>query len=1047
MPEYVFTDREGEVYDISSDEELTDTQVKDIDMELNPARASDYFRGAASALSSFGYNVLETAHEVGNFIGGEISNVAYDDRGADVGNPWDDFKAQSKETYEGDVPQHVKERLSYKVTHGAAQLAGMMASGPVAPFTLASQGFSAGRDDYLETMGIDPNTATQDELEAARSVGAMIAIPTVVLEKIGLGKISKGLTSKLAPQVVGAATRRVAGMAAVEGITEGMEEGATNIIAKDILGYDPERERTRGMAEAATVGAIVGGIPGGVRYSPAIAVEGARGLVRAGEIGFNTGTNLAKSEAAKSMVDMTANGLVKLGDKAVDLEHKMAGALLEKGIDIEPIVKGGEFVAEKAKVGAKSAVEMVKYLPEMAHKGAKVWAKSEAGKTVDNFIQPLNDKVRGVNERIGQELVSFEHEHMKRYHDFMKMAERPIDAMTRMKKNNKEAYQKLHESLLAQDFAKAESIVVEEGGQESWNDIGSTLRFVYEQSAERGSGMGHIEQYYPSFVKDYKGLAKSLGHNLPNSAWEKALDTATKTKGKPLTSDETSALFEDLIRSKQPKGVEMGSPNSTRKRILDVDTRVENSKYYADPIESMVLYLNQTSDQITRMDYLGAMYDVVTAVEQDEVYSQEEVDYALQDFTPVAEPEVQTAVEPATPKPTTGQAIFKPEMRPGEKGAKPQKVRKLGAFGKAIQEEMEAGRLNDEQMDQLHDLLGSRFQRKTPMAGWIRGVKTATHIAFLGSPTTAITQLGDYAYTMHSNGINESLKAAGKSEWTLQDVFQVENDVAWEFSDENRVPDRLQKILDKTLTLTGMRAMDSKAKATFLTAKANRWRKILNGPDTSTKTELIQQIQARQGVEVAKQSIEDIKSKTKSGNVAELLLYELGQIAPMTQSDMPYMYNKNPNIRIFYALKSYTIKQMNYARNQSLAKIMSGDRKQIKEGFVNLLSLSSSLALANIPADLLKDFILGRDINLGLDDMFIDNLWRLLGLNSYTQTIIERDGAGSALEALAFKLPIFKVMDAVGQDAYHFAPPVISGRSETTKYFPVIGKLLDAWRD
>jgi hypothetical protein len=329
----------------------------------------------------------------------------------------------------------------------------------------------------------------------------------------------------------------------------------------------------------------------------------------------------------------------------------------------------------------------------------------------------------------------------------------------------------------------------------------------------------------------------------------------------------------------------------------------------------------------------------------------------------------------------------------------------------------------------------------------IRGLKTATHLAFLGSPTTAITQLGDYAYTMHSNGINESLRAAAKSDWTLEDVFQVENDVAWEFGDDGRVPDRLQKLLDTTLTLTGMRAMDSKAKATFLTAKANVWRKILTGPDTTTKTELIQKLQARQGIEGAKQSIDDIKAKKKSGNVAELLLYELGQIAPMTQSDMPYMYNKNPNMRIFYALKSYSIKQLNYARNQSLAKIMSGDRKQVKEGFANLLSLSSSLALANIPADILKDFILGKDIGEGLDDMFMDNLWRLLGLNSYTQTIIKRDGAGSALEALAFKLPIVKVVDAVGQDVVHFAPPIVSGRSETTKYIPVIGKLLDAWRD
>ncbi len=337
-----------------------------------------------------------------------------------------------------------------------------------------------------------------------------------------------------------------------------------------------------------------------------------------------------------------------------------------------------------------------------------MWARSEAGKTVDNFIQPLNDKVRGVNERLGQELVSFEHEHMKRYHDFMKMAERPMDTMTRMKKRNKKAYEQLHKSLLAQDFAAAEEIVVKEGGEGAWNDIGSTLRYVYEQSAERGSGMGHIEQYYPSFVKDYKGLAKSLGHHLPNSHWEKALNTATKAKGSPLTSNETSALFEDLIRSKQPKGVETGSPSAMKKRVLDASTRVENSKYYADPIEAMALYLNQTSDQITRLDYLGAMYDVVVAGEQDEVYTEEQVNYALQDFTPVegqVAPTVEApAAETQAPEPTTGQAIYTPERIRGIKGGDPKKTRRLGAFGKAIQEEMEAGRLNDEQMDQLHEL-------------------------------------------------------------------------------------------------------------------------------------------------------------------------------------------------------------------------------------------------------------------------------------------------------------------------------------------------------
>ena len=192
MPDYVFTSRDGDVYDIQSPDELTPEQIKDIDLQLNPARASDYFRGSASALSEFGYNVLEIAHEVGNFIGGEINKVAFGESGKDIENPWDDFKEESRDVYEGDVPQHVKDRLSYKVTKGVTQLAGMAASGPAAPFTMAAQGFAAGREDYLNSMGVSDSEATQDQLEAARGVGAMVAIPTVVLEKIGLGRIGGG---------------------------------------------------------------------------------------------------------------------------------------------------------------------------------------------------------------------------------------------------------------------------------------------------------------------------------------------------------------------------------------------------------------------------------------------------------------------------------------------------------------------------------------------------------------------------------------------------------------------------------------------------------------------------------------------------------------------------------------------------------------------------------------------------------------------------------------------------------------------------------------
>ena len=594
---------------------------------------------------------------------------------------------------------------------------------------------------------------------------------------------------------------------------------------------------------------------------------------------------------------------------------------------------------------------------------------------------------------------------MKRYHDFYKMAQAPLKTLQRIKSESKEDFNSIHKLILKKDFTQAKETFLRYGSEQEWQSIGSTLRTIYEESAQRGSGVGHIEEYFPRFIKDFKGLGKRLGAVIPENQWQKTVLDAEKKKGEDLTSEELSALFEDLVRSKRATGAEAPKPSFLKGRKLD-EVADELSEFYADPIEAMALYMNQMADNITRMDYLGAMYDVVQSGQEDAIYTPEEISEG--------------------------------------RGKPAKKTRRLGVFGKALQEEIDAGRLNDNQIDDIKRLLGARFQRKAPMHGVFRGAKTLTHLLFLGSPTTAITQLGDYAYSFYRNGINQTLKALKKPEWTLEDVYQIGNEIGFEFSEKAQVPKRLQKTLDKVLTLTGMRAMDSKAKATFLTGTLNKWKKILNGRTSKAKSDLINKIQAQQSFSQAGETIAALKAGKKTDGVAEMLLYELGDIAPITQSDMPYMYNNNPNIRMLYALKSYTLKQFNLARKDIFSKLASGDRSEVKEGFKNLLFLSSSLALANIPADIIKDFITGKDIDLS--DQHIDNLWRLLGLNSYTYAIIQRDGVGSALENLTYKLPLVQFTNDVGRDVSNFAPPLISEDSRTTKYIPIVGKLIHSWQ-
>ena len=998
--EYVITNREGKSYSVQTDKELTQEDLSAIEVEITPARASDYFLGIAESASTFALQIPEALHEVGNFLGNKIGDVLYPDQGdAVIPNYWTEFKNDNKDFYTGDVPNFIKDKLSYKVTQGLTQLVPQLltssVSKPLGTVTIMAQGASSGMDDYFNELGIDRSEASPEQIAEARKIGAMNAVSTGILESIGINKILRGLKADLKPGVA-PATKRVVGIMATEGATEGLETGASNIIAKDIAKYAEDRARTEGMAEAALVGTIVGGVPGGVRYAPNLAVEGAGGTIKVAQKVTSAGQKLAETQAAKSIVSGVGSGLIYSGDVATDLSQKAINGLMARGVDVTPILRGGTLVADKS-------------FDALTKTGSKVKELAEGPiRTVDNFIRPLVDSVSAVNKRMGNELKRFEFESLKRIAEFNKIAEAPLQILDRIEKENKRDADLFHKAILQKDFETARQIFLRYGDQNSWNQIGGLLNTIYQQSVQRDPTIGFVEKYFPRFVLDYPKLAEKLGYKLPKTEWERALANPKNKNREP------EEIFEDILRNKKRTGVRKPKPTFVKERNLDVISD-EFLEFYARPADALRFYINQMSDSITRMDYLGAMYDIIEA--EDPAYEEEIID-----------PE-----EPS-----------KPEVVPkvGDK------TRRLGAFGRVMREEIDAGRLDDDKIDQLHKLLGARFNKKAPMGRFFRGAKTLTHLLFLGSPTSAITQLGDYAYSLHQNSINETLRAVGKSSWTLNDVYLITNAISWDFNEKDSInkkgiPEGLQKTLDKTFDITGFRAMDAKAKATFLTATANRFRKTLNGPDSQKKFDLIQKIQETQGFMQATRTIADLKAGKKSDNVAEILFYELGEIAPLTQSDLPYLYNMHPNARVLYALKSYTIKQFNYARRRGFAKIFSGNKGQVKDGFRDLLSLTAALALANVPADIIKDVMLNRDID-SFDNVVLDNLWRLLGMNSYQQVQLERDGPGTLLQELTVNPPLVDIMDALYKDITQANIP-LTADSKSTKYLPVFGRLYDGW--
>lgn len=1110
MIEYQFESRDGKTYTFESEKELSDENVAYISSQINPVQTSDYFAGAAASVSKFGYNTLETAHEVGNFLGDVISKAVYGKTSRDVLNPWSDFKKVSDKHYTGDIPQHVKDGLGYKVVQAGAQLAPMLALKPLSAVTLASQGFAAGRDDFINEIGKPVEQMSDDELEAARAVGAMTAIPTMVLEYAGLARLAKGLTGNTSSS----AFAEVGKMFLTEGGTEALEAVSANIVAKDIAGYDLDRERTESAGESFLIGGIVGGGAGATRYAPALAAESFTGAYKASRKSIDFVSNM---KSVNSLIDVTSKGLVNATDMGSDLGSKVLDAAVRKGVDFRPLVNGGITVA-------KSISDKIKEATNSDYLQNKL-------SVVDKIIKPLKSQARSINSRVGYILDEFEYNTLKRANGYLNNFKPAIDAMLSL---GKQDYMAMHKALLQKDFELAEQIFNRSSVNSEWQQIGTSLKAIYDDAKFFGSEIGHIEQYFPRYIKSYEDLAKRIGVEIPETRWEKAKQDAEEIKGEPLTKLEEGALFEELITKVAFKPVESGKPSPLKERQFDVVGDDLLDLYYM-PHEALNLYANQMADHISRLEYAGAVDGLVREqIEaQQNILNPNDIQKAKRIGTSfIPRDKLPKALAGATPRYRNSEIRFDSDVDkalyiaqassgkrrsdylkfaskalgipkeeaieygkyikdqlaglyaespgnllflsknfasiretqgiPENAESKTQEEllkgsvsrRKIGKIGQVIAEEIEAGNLTEKDVDRLYDLFGSRFQRKTPMSGFIRGTKTLTHLAFLGSPTSTITQLGDFAYTFHKNGIQEGFRFAGKTisgqaEWTLDDLYLSNKELGFEFDKGvepgsfSSIPDKLQKTLDTVFTAIGFRKMDETAKETFLNSTVSKWNGILSGKDTPRKRILEQRFRRLQGNEQGNQTIDDIKAGRKTENVAEMLFYELGDIAPISQSDMPYYYNKYPNLRILYTLKSYTIKQFDFARREAFSKMFSGNKEEIKEGYKNLMSLGISLGLANAPAEVLRSLITGDDLTL--DDLTTENLWRLLGLNSYTGVIMKRDGVGSALQALTFNLPIVNLVNDVGKDIAAFAPPIISSESKSVRYIPVAGNLIYKW--
>lgn len=358
-------------------------------------------------------------------------------------------------------------------------------------------------------------------------------------------------------------------------------------------------------------------------------------------------------------------------------------------------------------------------------------------------------------------------------------------------------------------------------------------------------------------------------------------------------------------------------------------------------------------------------------------------------------------------------------------------------IGEYVLRLIEQGVIKPDQETQLRRILKAVVE-PTGTRGAVTWAKNASYIYTMGSPISALTQLQDLAFSLHENGyyntaISFTKAIAGRSKLTKEDLGI--SHVLQEFEDGSRSSNAVKKIFHAI----GLSFMDDVGKQTYINASLARLKKAATKNTQEFQTEM----ESIFGDE-AQQVAQELQDGTMSENVKYLLFSELSDVQPISLAEMPIGYLRGGNGRIFYMLKTYTVKQMDIYRREIFDELASGSVKRQIKGLKNLVSLGSALMLMGMGTDALKDLILGREIDL--DDLTSDNILKTLGFTKYQIYTSRRDGIMNTFWKTLFVPPIGAPVDDLVKDV----TGVASGDKdvadmETLGKIPVVGKFYYWW--
>ena len=560
-------------------------------------------------------------------------------------------------------------------------------------------------------------------------------------------------------------------------------------------------------------------------------------------------------------------------------------------------------------------------------------------------------------------------------------------------------------------------------------EVRNILDDLREQMIDVGVDVAYMPDYFPRKIKDADGLLdyveQEFGGRPEYSIIQKMIEEKRKD-GRIRTKEDEAQIVNSLIRG-YAGGISIAKIGNVKERSIDVVDQhmnrfykvstdalidyisgavqmIENKKYFGretkelQNLRRMVANRETTIAEYRRMEPKEAKwreiktrnYKIGAVEAQIRNTFDKDVKAELQDRKTKLEAEVEF-LRNRRAEQVKEIAINRMEV---ELAQVKKEVDELAdskienSVGNLLLEMAEQGKISHTQELRLKELLLARFSNQGLGNEFWRLVRDGGYIWTLGNFESAITQFGDLGTSAYKNGLwNTAFEYAkawtGKSEITIDDLGLGKIIQDGGFADTSA----WSKALDKVLKYTGFEKMDKIAKQTLVNSAIRKARKDAQNNSSELEAYLRHEF-GEKWIDVR----EDMKTGAITDEIMEYAMFQLMDVQPITIDQMPRYYAEGGKKRLFYMMKSYFIKQLNEYRKICFETAKTNPRKAV----VDMTRLTAYLMLFNAGADVLKDLLFGRPVNV--PDSLVDNIFIGGSINRYQAMSVKREGLFKTLQ-------------------------------------------------